>query len=1116
MSEGGAEAFPISPPTAKEVGRLPVPSSPDADAYDSLADDVPARLRDQIAPPSSLGKHLSSEDPPSDASKWMKLESGERSDVILATSDAFDGQMDDAWDLDDAQLYSGESLILAADVSPTRRASRAAPRTPAAALQQLLEALVREEEENVDTLLQRIDQEVVLHPRTLPTLHSTLRRCARDTDVSLAQDAPRTDVPRHLLDLDAAELGRLLDLLERTMRQALRAFAPDDALGASVSASVTGLLSAQCVLTVLAYEQLPKYLFSEELVELCIASVKAPLERLVVPLVEACGTGAGPFAAEAAALESSAPPDELRELNTHFHLVCATLVLLERLLSSSSVTISDTLIISCVYLALAPFFVQDRERASAGVSAYTQAHVLRPVRLSGLSILRSLFAHYAAQRTWVLSELLVSLLRLPDLRRRAREFRLANGKKIYSITALLLQLVQAASVEPPAVRERMQAWVDEGERGAGMPESNQASVHALASTIAVYLAQKAAQAKVVKSSQDLSYASVVYGLMEDLLTLLFLPDWPAAPLLLSCFCRTFIAFVHDTKSSVDARAIALDHLGVVAARIQQAHDEIHGRRRRAPPMRALSELCAERDVDALHDREQATYGVVHRLRKHREAGAAAAAAFHLAQLGYEVVLALDALRASEDAADTAFRAALAAVFARIRVAEHGMRLDALVVPQLVLCSAFFVTVPALVAPLLHGAGAQALATRTRALRGIGNVAAVDPALLDDARVRNVVLAHVTDTSASVRETAVAILGTYMLHSADARAAYRGVLAARAMDAAVGVRKRVVRLLRSVYATDDAYADKLETVVRVLRGVHDEDPGMQALAVRTLTELWLPECVEHAEEALPVAEPVATVAQMLADVGAQVRERPSPLEAFLRRVGGAPEARAERLGALVDQLLADLFAEDAAAPPALLDRLRVVQMLVTTHPGVLTVRRAMQLLPYVSGAESVRLATDTGRRSRRHGGGAAHLRAHAAAPAAHRACVCAGARAEPYAAREPVHAAPRVERAPGARRVLLCGGRAPDAARRAARPHVCGVCHAPRGACGARSARGRARPCRVPRHGADRAPVPLRAAQRRRGARNVRGAPGAARASSVPRRGAHGARRGAVCAPRAVP
>ena len=149
----------------------------------------------------------------------------------------------------------------------------------------------------------------------------------------------------------------------------------------------------------------------------------------------------------------------------------------------------------------------------------------------------------------MLGEILVSLLRLPDLRHKRRQFRLANGRTVFTITALLLQLIQAAAHAPPALHTQTLAWLESGDGAPPLAAAFHA-VQTLASTIAVYLCQRAAESKLVKSTHDLSYASVIYYLMEDLMALLLDPACPAAGLLMSCFCRVMIAALEDPHSSI--------------------------------------------------------------------------------------------------------------------------------------------------------------------------------------------------------------------------------------------------------------------------------------------------------------------------------------------------------------------------------------------------------------------------------------------------------------------------------------------------------------------------------------------------------------------------------------
>ncbi len=65
--------------------------------------------------------------------------------------------------------------------------------------------------------------------------------------------------------------------------------------------------------------------------------------------------------------------------------------------------------------------------------------------------------------------------------------------------------------------------------------------------------QRIGQNKVAKSSQEMSHAYVIESLIQDLLSALYLPEWPAAALMLSAFCRVFGNYLEDPKSHPDAK-----------------------------------------------------------------------------------------------------------------------------------------------------------------------------------------------------------------------------------------------------------------------------------------------------------------------------------------------------------------------------------------------------------------------------------------------------------------------------------------------------------------------------------------------------------------------------------
>ena len=239
----------------------------------------------------------------------------------------------------------------------------------------------------------------------------------------------------------------------------------------------------------------------------------------------------------------------------------------------------------------------------------------------------------------------MSILRLPDLRQRKRHFRLANNQKIYVITALLLQLIQASSYELPASHELSLAWFFDAETRAQHEkppcQSHQEHVHALASTIAAFLIQKSGEAKMAKNTADVSYAAIVYAILEDLLTLVPLPDWPAAPVLLSCFMRLFVNVLNEPKSTMDAKTMALDHLGLTAAYIYSTKEQPRPKHAhlRLNPMSVLSEHC---DVDALHEWKLAYFGVIQRVQKDSKDKATLihTRSFHRAQYLFDLALAM--------------------------------------------------------------------------------------------------------------------------------------------------------------------------------------------------------------------------------------------------------------------------------------------------------------------------------------------------------------------------------------------------------------------------------------------------------------------------------------------
>jgi cohesin loading factor subunit SCC2 len=107
------------------------------------------------------------------------------------------------------------------------------------------------------------------------------------------------------------------------------------------------------------------------------------------------------------------------------------------------------------------------------------------------------------------------------------------------------------------------------------------------------LCPRSGKSKTTKNSNESEYRTILDNLISDLLTVLYWPEWPAASLLLGIVCKYMVSCVRFKRwhriliiltqvSSLDdvkttnqtdnnaTKNIALDHLGVIAARIRSS------------------------------------------------------------------------------------------------------------------------------------------------------------------------------------------------------------------------------------------------------------------------------------------------------------------------------------------------------------------------------------------------------------------------------------------------------------------------------------------------------------------------------------------------------------------
>ncbi|PWN29029.1 hypothetical protein BDZ90DRAFT_278424 [Jaminaea rosea] len=768
-----------------------------------------------------------------------------------------------------------------------------------------------------------------------------------------------------------------------------------------------------------------------------------------------------------------------------FRQSCSAMAHAQKLVQKPSISLSESIILGAIYAGMGPFFAIEpdmltgtSEAAKANARGRKAMETLAPgmtggvamksLRLPALNLLRNVFARHPDQRQWIIEELLTSLTRLPDMKKNRRHHSLRNGKSINSITALLLQLVQTTAdgdrVSPSkdgsavgadaalevamAARQREEEAAHEAEeeetRSSPSGSSAARSDYDLAFSrkalegpmqasraIATFLMGKVSQAKVVKSSTDFSYASVIENLVSDLLTTVFLPEWPASILLLSSFCRSFSNALEDSKTSPDARGLALEHTGTIAAHLRGSQlkvdtlrptlqSQAHGAR--ATP-HSLSLLERERDSGGLGDLNDAYLSVLNHLLAAEIDDQASLSASHflVSQWGSELSASLVRTSATLDIAreaqdeDARAEVPIIELFlselhqALLLVSKHAAKLKesnaahvfdarsadsydtvAAISEQLVHTTSFAVTFDFMRELLVSSLDSPVVGNRTKALRGLSAIYAVDSSLLSEMYVREAVETRLSDESTGVREAAVSILSKYLLGQPDDIEDIYERLRERIYDAGLAVRKRTLKLLANIYRTLESEGMRVDACVRMVRCVSDEDVGIQDIAVQTLSDIWLrvgeETSAQQENEAMSPARrhkvgdqdgtnakrrsaskdaemsdrdaSVDDVVSIIVSVTGAIRERPSPLEEVFRRIGkdrsdAEMKQIVDRLRLISDSIIAALD-EDAEGTDGAtgvdstltLIRIRTVYLVVSTNPAVLSISKAKALLPHL--------------------------------------------------------------------------------------------------------------------------------------------------------------------------
>ncbi|PNF24471.1 Nipped-B-like protein [Cryptotermes secundus] len=388
-------------------------------------------------------------------------------------------------------------------------------------------------------------------------------------------------------------LVRLLNILEKNIRDGTRVSPiadPDDdedeikmwmeltmeRVMRAADASLTSLY-------IMTSPNMPKRIYLEDIIDRIVIFTKYQLQNTIYPSFDLVYR-VDPKKDLGSGRKKRAHAKEVREKSilTLYNKLHELVSLLAELLNIQVLT--DTAVLHASSMGVAPFFVES----------------VSELQLSALKLVTTIFTKYEKHRRLLLDDILASIARLPSSKRSLRSYRLNSEEHIQMLTALVLQLIQCVVVLP----ERFQAEGSEKSQNDGKENEEEkkdklvnvdrdvliiskyeTAYRTAANFLSVFLN------KCGSKTEEIDYRPLFENFVQDLLTTVNKPEWPATELLLSLLGKLLVSNFVNKGIDMSLRVASLDYLGVVAARLRK--DAVLSQQKLNTIDQIISEIKAE-------------------------------------------------------------------------------------------------------------------------------------------------------------------------------------------------------------------------------------------------------------------------------------------------------------------------------------------------------------------------------------------------------------------------------------------------------------------------------------------------------------------------------------------
>eukprot|EP00081_Caenorhabditis_elegans_P014375 NP_493687.2 Nipped-B-like protein pqn-85 [Caenorhabditis elegans] len=630
--------------------------------------------------------------------------------------------------------------------------------------------------------------------------------------------------------------------------------------------------AAVVALNIMSSHRMHKQVIIEDVIDRCVGLTRLLLIHLIYPasdsIYKSVNSKKKDRAPEEARRRKKAGVCTRDKFSEYiYERITEAIGLLAVLVKSESMT--DTSVHNVASVALTPFFV-----ANVG-----------SLQITAMLLASNIFSRAEdSLRFSMITDLLSSLHRAPQFTQKNSNngYSLPDGSWISTTTALFIQLVQS-TIKIPKFKKH--ADEDELAKRSKKEEAMVKEGFLKASKVTNaflngFLAKCSQKGNKMDGEED--YRILFSNFLQELLSALYSPEWPAAEMILTALGSLLVKNFRSKSSDMTIRQASLDYLGNITAKLRKDQKEaIAGERRLDAVVKKSFLLLSDKGVEDYESVDISNLKQNDKLKvletslidylviTNSSDIIVYACNFYVGEWYKEVAEDLESARSKlKQTVDTnesekdvkkaerkyekiQYRGAEMKVFLskildkkeikrRLEKSNKVKMLDSdafWAVKFLAQSREFTHSFDTYLKHIVFGAGSETIvALRSKALKCLSSIIEADSSVLILEDVQQAVHTRMVDSHAQVRESAVELIGRFVLYDEEYVRKYYSQIAERILDTGVAVRKRVIRIMREICEKFPTFEMIPDMLARMIRRVTDEE-GVKKLVFETFTTLW---------------------------------------------------------------------------------------------------------------------------------------------------------------------------------------------------------------------------------------------------------------------------------------